>query len=706
MGWSVALCSCNRSLDWDRELIQRALGLAEPPALYDRLPRDESHRFVDGLAARPVDRLLVACCGPADYFREVAGAAGVPPERVVVLSLGDSPFWPPPNRADANARAARALRAAMHAHAADAATRPELPVKVGPSVLIATDSRAGLDLARRLADVGRPRVFLDPRSAAFDRGPFQPPPWRTGWGVVVDVQGALGGFQVTVERAQPIDLEACVQCRRCIPVCHTAAISDGLRLRPELCDQCGDCLSACGEVGAITIPRRQRETVRADQVVLVTEGEARVATPRTGCHVLRRPVPGDVDALAWKVFGLMGEFRKPRYVAYDPDTCAGGAAGHQACGRCVGACPYTAIARDPRNPLRVQVDDAACEGCGACVATCPTSSLSFTDPPPAVVRARLAGLLAPLGTGAGGTPVVAFHCPEQGARTLAQAAGQRHPYPAAVLPMPMACLRHVSEADLLAAFRFGAAGVALLGCETCPHGARQSVDERLALVRRMLDAFGIESERLQMIAGEGPGALGALDAFARSWATPAVAWGGPGDPASPDHREAIADVIGRLLDATGREPGRLAVPATAPFAVPEIRVGGCTLCRTCVNVCPTHAFRFDESPPALSLRAVSCVNCGLCATACPESVIALRAELPLERAALEHRVVVQDETLRCTRCAAPFGNRRAVEVLEGKLFGMAALGDTFTGSRRGFLRMCPNCRAVAAMQEMDRGWQP
>lgn len=705
MGWSVALCSCNRSLDWDRELIQRALGLAEAPAVYDRLPRDEIRRFVDSVAVGGVDRLLVSCCGPADYLHEVAGAAGVPPDRMVLLNLKETCFWPHPDRSAANAKAARTLRATMRVQET-ATARSELPVKVGPSVLIATDSRAGLDLARRLGDVGRPVVLLDPRSAAFDPDLLHPLPWKTNWGVVADVKGALGGFRVTVERTQPLDLDTCVYCRRCIPVCHTSAISEGLRLRTELCDQCGDCLKACADVGAITIPRRQRDVIRADQVVIVTDADGPVAKPRTGCHVLRHPSPGDVDALAWKVFGLMGEFRKPRYITYDAGTCAGGAAGHQACGRCVTACPYTAIARDPRNPLRVQVDQAVCEGCGACVSACPTSSLSFTDPPPAVLRTRLAGLLAPLETGAGGAPVVVLHCPEQGADALEQARQQRRTYPASVLPVPMACLRHVSEADLLTAFRFGAAGVALLGCETCPHGERQLVGERLDLVRRVLGAFGIETERLQLITGEATTAIGVLDAFARSWATPAVAWDGSGAGGDPDHREAIADAIARLLDATGREPGRLAVPAGAPFAVPEVRAAGCTLCRTCVNVCPTHAFRFDESPPALRLRAVSCVNCGLCATACPESVIDLRSELPLERAALGHRVVVQDETLGCSRCGAPFGNRRAVEVIESKLFAMAGLGDTFTGPRRNFLRMCPNCRAVAAMQEVDKGWQP
>ncbi|MGH7399300.1 MAG: 4Fe-4S dicluster domain-containing protein, partial [Candidatus Rokuibacteriota bacterium] len=184
-----------------------------------------------------------------------------------------------------------------------------------------------------------------------------------------------------------------------------------------------------------------------------------------------------------------------------------------------------------------------------------------------------------------------------------------------------------------------------------------------------------------------------------------VRWDGDG-AAPAGGREVIAQAVGALIAATGREPGRTAIPTGGPFAIPDVRVAGCTLCRTCVNVCPTHAFRFDESRQALELRQVACVNCGLCAAACPESVITLRPELALDRAALDYATVVRDDMLACTKCGVAFGNRRAVEVIESKLLGMANLLDTFAGTRRTLLRMCPNCRAVAAMQEMEKGWEP
>jgi ferredoxin len=125
-----------------------------------------------------------------------------------------------------------------------------------------------------------------------------------------------------------------------------------------------------------------------------------------------------------------------------------------------------------------------------------------------------------------------------------------------------------------------------------------------------------------------------------------------------------------------------------------------------VNVCPTHAFRFDEGRLTLELKQVACVNCGLCVAACPETAITLKPELYLERNALEWQVVLRDEMVGCVRCGKPFGNRKALEAIEAKIFGEAHLLDTFAGTRRNLLRMCPNCRAVAAVLEMQQGWEP
>jgi ferredoxin len=304
--------------------------------------------------------------------------------------------------------------------------------------------------------------------------------------------------------------------------------------------------------------------------------------------------------------------------------------------------------------------------------------------------------------------VLAFHCGERGQGALADALRLGLTYSPRILPVPMACLRHVSEADLLGAIRLGAAGVALLGCESCPHGPRDLFLERVDRVRSVLEAFGAGAARVQLVTGDAndsPAMIAALEGFVASLGPAPVRWDGRGGlPA--DGRDVIADAVRALLDASRREPGRLAVASDAPYAVPEVDPAKCTLARACVNACPTHAFRFDEGRQTLELKGIACVNCGLCVEVCPEGAITLVPAMPLSARALDWQVVVRDELVACLKCGKPAGNRKAIEAVAAKLGALGALADTFAGSRRDLLYMCQNCRAVAAMLEMQKGWEP
>ncbi len=704
MRWGIILCTCNETLPIDVKGIGKTLGLERPPVLFSRLPRDEIHSFLSLAARERYDRILIGCCGPRELFTEALAAAGAEGTPTHVVDLRESCYWPHQDREAANAKAARLLRAALQV--ADQPRAAEHPLTVGGRVLIVTDSPDGLTLARRVGEFAHPTLLLDEASAALDASFVYPLPWKANWGRVAEIRGRLGDFQVIVERTQPIDLETCIYCRKCIPVCHTAAVSEGLRLRLDLCDRCGDCLTACEKVGAIKIPRQDRDVIQADQVVVITHDGAAPGPYRTGHLVLSNPTPADLDAAAWKVYGLVGEFRKPEHVSYNRETCAAGAASFRGCGICIQVCPYEAIDRERE---RVKVDHFACEGCGACVSACPTSSLTFTEPSNDELYARLAALLAPLPRRNGPErPVVAFHCGEKGQEAFQAAGRLRLPYPASVLPIGGPCLRYFSEANILAAFRMGAAGVALVGCQACPHGERELLYQKVEFARLVLDAFGLGADRLHVITGgtgEEAATVEALRRFAEAVGDPPIRW--DGQPlAERENRAVISSAIAAFIAETGREPGRISLDAPHPFAFADVDAPGCTLCRSCVNVCPTHAFRLVEETHTLEFKQLACVACGLCAEACPERVITLKREVFLDRGALDYQPVVQDEMVGCAKCGKPYINRRALEAVEKKVFSMESLLDTFSGNRRNLLRMCPNCRAVVAVLEMQQGWEP
>jgi len=171
-------------------------------------------------------------------------------------------------------------------------------------------------------------------------------------------------------------------------------------------------------------------------------------------------------------------------------------------------------------------------------------------------------------------------------------------------------------------------------------------------------------------------------------------------------RELVAEAIRSFVEAYGPRAEPLALPRDAPYADAEVRAEGCTLCRSCANVCPTHAFRFDEANQALEFKQIDCVACGLCEAVCPESVITLKREMGLNAAALAYRVLARDEPVGCRKCGKPYINRRALDAVESRMLNSPKLAGVFAGRRAGLLRLCPDCRAIAAMMEVQEGWRP
>jgi len=651
--WGLFLCNCRKTLPLDPEKL--ILPTAPSVLTVASEPESQAQEFAARIERERPSRVLVSCCAEQKLFDDALAGSSPQPPKVQFLNLRESCFLPhldDPERA--HAKATRLLRAAMES--VDTNETPVYnPLKVGANVVIAGEGLKTQELAAKLRDGIRPILVFPVNQTATDSAGSG----QTYTGKPVGINGRLGDFRVTIEDG-----------------------GNGEKTRQEL---------------------------KAAQVVVISRDGSFPCKPRTGCHLLANPSEADLVRVAERIRELTGDFLKPVQVTYNTEICAGGTADQEACGVCVTACPYDAISRDPENHLRMKVDHMACEGCGACVSACPTTALRFTEPSPQDLYTRLAALLTPSSVKSDGESwTILFHCGEQGKRALEAAGRKPLPYAATLLPVEVPCLRYLSEANMLAAFRLGAAGVALLGCESCQHGERELLYQKSDLCRIVLDAFGLGNERLRLFTadtGTEAEAIGALSSFAGSLQSTPIRWDGR-PMRQQGNREVIADAIATFIEQTGREAGQRVLESSQPFAFADVEASGCTMCRSCVNVCPVHAFRLEESTSSLQFKHISCIGCGLCETVCPEKVISLKREIYLERDGLEYQTVAQDSMVSCLQCGKPYINRKALEAVEARVLSLGSLLDTFSGNRRGLLRMCPNCRAVAAMLEVDKGWKP
>ena len=469
-----------------------------------------------------------------------------------------------------------------------------------------------------------------------------PPGLRTCPGGILSVEGALGGFRVRVGGTSPVDPWACVGCGACRDACPLGALDERLRLDTERCDGCGRCETACTRVGALDLGLRER-AVDADQVIWL----GGPGSPRPGLHLPATAQEAVAAATRAAAHGLGDAVEAWAAVTPDPARCGRARSGMTGCSLCLDACPTGAVV--PRGDA-VAVDHVRCTGCGACAGACPTGGIRALPWGFAAVGEALEVL------GRAGAPV-ALVCDEHPA---APAPGE--------IPVPLPHLGSVTWVHLAAAVGAGAPWVRLLPCPGC----RPGLEGAFRTAREVLARAG-RGERL-VWADEAGG--GAPAPFLEG----PLPWDGP----LATRAALLAPLIRSAPDAP---------PLSGPFGTVQARPDGCTGCGACAGACPTGALTADSREPRVLFTGVRCTGCGLCASGCPEGVLEVSARLEWVTASLSPREIARADAHACPRCGRVFATRQALEAVAARLAGR------FPGLSADVLSLCPDCRAVHALQE-------
>ena len=500
--------------------------------------------------------------------------------------------------------------------------------------LILGPAEVALEAAAQLAPHLSVTVLLDDATDLADR-----PDFDVIAGRLRKASGALGQFSVTIDALRMIDPTGRG------PLGFTAPRDGGQ-------SECDILLDLRGAPPLFPAHEKREGYLRADPA-----------------H------PPSVAAAVMAASHLVGTFEKLLHVRTEPLLCAHSRAEQTGCTRCLDLCPTGAIS--PAGEF-VTVDPMICAGCGACSAACPSGAISYDAPPVDLIMARVQTLATAYREAGGATPRLLVH-DGHGAEMIRLAARHGRGLPATVIPLELPELNAFGHAEALAALAAGFADVTLL---PGPKTERPAMEAQVELARAM--------------AGETVAVLDTTDPDALSDALFDAAPPAPlATPVRPiGTRRQIARQSARALNP-GTET--LPLPEGAPYGAVLVDTKACTLCLSCVSLCPSGALGDNPDLPQLRFQEDACLQCGLCANVCPEDAITYAPRLDLTEAALSQRVLNEEEPFACIECGALFGVKSSVERIMAKLEGHAM----FTGDKLRMIQMCDDCRVQAQFHSTD-----
>jgi ferredoxin len=518
--------------------------------------------------------------------------------------------------------------------------RPDKSVDVTSEglCLIIGEADAALQAADRLAPMLGVTVLLTDDSAPPDARGFDTIRARIG-----AASGALGGFTLHLDALQQVDPGGRGALSWTVP-------RDGAETT------CDIILDLSGRTPLFPAPDKREGYLRADPGSLTAVSDAILAASQ-----------------------LTGTFEKPLYVAVEPLICAHSRAEQTGCTKCLDICPTGAISPAGEH---VTVDPMICAGCGACAARCPSGAITYDAPPPDMTLRRIQTLASAYRRAGGTAPRLLVHDAAFGADMIRLAARHGRGLPADVIPLEVSALAGFGHAEILAALASGFAEVSVL---LSPTTERDAPDREIPLAQAMA---GGRPVRLLDLAD--PDAL--CDALYDTGAPAPLS-----EPVLPmGSRRQVARLAARALNGEGET---LPLPDAAPYGAVLVDQDACTLCLSCVSLCPSGALMDNEDLPQLRFQEDACLQCGICATICPEKAITLEPRMNLADSALGQVVLNEEEPFACVECGVLFGSKSTIERITEKLAGKHSMFGTSQAAR--MIQMCENCRINAQFNAAD-----
>ncbi|QWE15948.1 4Fe-4S binding protein [Polynucleobacter sp. AP-Nino-20-G2] len=684
------VCNCNGTMTLDT----KALGLP----MHTSLCRQEIGSVIKAFDSS--DSLVIACTQESALFSELADQSEKPlvaPLRFV--NIREVAGWTQEAKTSGPKIAALLALADMP----EAEPVPVVNYESQGRLLIVGPGEQALPWAEKLsASLDVSVLCTEPAALPIARN------FPIYTGAVTKLDGYLGNFTVAWDLQNPIDPEMCTRCGACVDVCPEGAINDAFQIDLDKCKSHRDCITACAGIGAIAFDRSDRQRSSDFDLIMDLRAHPQMRMSQTPQgYFAPGSDPLEQALVANQLLGLVGEFEKPKYFAYNEKVCAHGRNGKVGCSACIDVCSTGAISSLFKNGQgTVEVNPNLCMGCGACSTVCPSGAMRYNYPSVAhqgkeiktlasVFTAEVAKLKQTI------APALLLHNLKAGTQLLDSLGRSAHLRPKQFEGLPSYVLpygiEHIAATGLdiwLGALSYGFGEVILLLTGDEDPAYRAALETQCALGNAILAAYGFDA-RISLIQLESADDLqpasAAMGRLRQRGALPAIC-----SPASfglgNQKRETIEAVLEHLQRQakTPLPEGGVDLPKSSLLGGLNINKDACTLCMSCVGSCPEGALLDNLDEPKLSFIEKQCVQCGICVKTCPEQALSLAPRLRTVEERKQRVELNETKPFHCISCGKVFGTSKMVDLMLAKLGTHGA----FAGAALDRLKMCSDCRVV------------
>lgn len=383
---------------------------------------------------------------------------------------------------------------------------------------------------------------------------------------------------------------------------------------------------------------------------------------------------------------LIGTFDKPRYFNYKASICAHSRRQLSGCEQCIQACPAEAISSAGDS---VSVNPSLCQGCGSCTAVCPSGAMTYALPTLDVSLNRVRKMIQIGFEIDKRPPHIVIHDLDQG-QLLIDNMGES--LSANVMTFSIEEVGALAMPFWLSVLAYGASGITVW--DTGSHSDHDwlELQQEIEKTDQLLVGLGYQQQLVNWFSGNDFSQLNNhLSTTRKLEGMQAATFAGV-----DDKRRMISIALEHLQKQAPKTIEVLALDTNAAFGEITVDTQKCTLCHSCVSVCPVGAVLDGVDQPQLNFIEDLCVQCGLCETACPEDAIELNPRYLFAREqARKVRVLHEEPVFNCISCDKPFATKKMIDTMTEKLKGHAM----FQGPALERLKMCEDCRVKAMFKD-------